>query len=113
MRAFHEQTTRQVSALGDEIDHWRKASPTDDEDKEVAKRERTSQEVQLRDLADTKKDLETLGRAIIFAIADSRRPDCPGAGDSIRNRMRWSVGSRLSVIQTQVRVYSIKLNRIL
>lgn len=111
MRAFHEQTTRQVSALRDEIDRWRKSNPAADEDQEVAKRERASQEVQLRDLADTQKDLETLGRAINLAIAELPSTPIAPALATFHTQSDALVGAvaELSVIQTQVRVYQIKL----
>jgi len=81
MRAFHEQTTAR-SRTGDEIDHWRKASPTDDEDKEVAKREpNLARNAASRFGRHQERfgDSGTSNQSCDCRAPDG--PDCPGAGD--------------------------------
>ncbi len=111
LKTFQVETVRQANALQAEIDNWRNSSLGADEDKELVQRERASQESQVRDLADTKKDLATLGKAIDLANSGLLQAPIGPAMTTFQKQSDALVGavSELYVIQTQVRVYQIKL----
>jgi outer membrane protein TolC len=108
---YLEQAEKQAVALKDEIEQWKKTSPTEDDDKEEAQRERATQDVQLRDLADTVKDLAKLRRAISLSQGGLGTTPINVALTTFQKQADAMVGavSELFVIQTQVRVYQIKL----
>ena len=101
--------SRPIGGLGTR--HWRKSSPGPQEEKDLAQRERASQETNLRDLADTKNDLEKLSRAMALAQAGLRSTPSGPALLTFQKQSDALVGavSELYVIQTQVRVYQIRL----
>ncbi|CAN5546786.1 hypothetical protein BH10PLA2_BH10PLA2_25230 [soil metagenome] len=111
LRAYLEQTEKQGAALKKEIEEWKKAPPPDEEDKEEGQRERRTQDVQLRDLEDTSKDLKKLLQAISLAHGGLGTTPINSALATFQKQSDNLVSavSELFVIQTQVRVYQIKL----
>jgi outer membrane protein TolC len=112
LKELHARSLTQAQAIEQEIEAWRQRSPTPGTEKGLAQRERASQELQLRDLADTKKDLAILGKAIAANRLAPNQIDAMLA--TLLRQADTLVGavSELYVIQTQVRVYQIKLKPI-
>jgi outer membrane protein TolC len=111
LQSFHAQTLAQAAALQGEIERWRNTPPAADEEQAEVQRERASQEAQVRDLADTNKDLERLGKALTLSSAEAARAPIATGLEMFQKQSDALVGAvaELYVIQTQVRVYQIRL----
>jgi outer membrane protein TolC len=111
LKKYFEATEAQVASLAKEIAEWQKTSPTGEEDKDLAKRERASQALQLRDLADTRRDLANLRRTIALSHGGLGSTTVDTAMLNFQKQSDALLGavSEVYVIQTQVHVYQIKL----
>jgi outer membrane protein TolC len=111
LKKYFEAAEGQVASLAKEIAEWQKASPTAEEDKDLANRERASQALQLRDLADTRRDLANLRRTMALSHGGLGSTTVDTALLNFQKQSDALLGavSELYVIQTQVHVYQIKL----
>ena len=111
LKVMHARAEALAKELEGEIANWRKTSPAPDVEKAKAQREKSHQETALRDLEDTKKDLESLGKKIDLAESQIRTDTIPAELSALQKVSDGLVGlvSELYVVQTQIRAYLIKL----
>ncbi len=111
LQEFYRRTGEQFAQLDREIENWKTKLAEPADDPEVAERERAAREARMKDLAELREEYAALGKRVNElppAINENTRP---ASWEALQARTRdvSAVAAQLFVIQTQVRVFLIKL----
>jgi outer membrane protein TolC len=100
-----------VDEVGEEMGRWQKSLEEAGRDPERIARERRAQEELSKELEEIRKDLAKLTRAIVAAHAALAEDKRKAGWEALLDRTRdlSAAAAQVSIIQTQVRVYLIKL----
>jgi outer membrane protein TolC len=114
LKAYYERIGPFESQVGQEIEKWQRKLEEPNQDEQRAARERVALKDRLRDLEEVHIDVMALRQKIersAAGITEARRKQ---AWEALQDRVRDldAAAAQLFVIQTQVRVYLIKLNTV-
>ncbi|HMC65968.1 MAG TPA: TolC family protein [Gemmataceae bacterium] len=111
LKAFHARLTKLVEEVRDELSGWQKQLEAPGEDAESRRRAREEQKDRRRELDELRQDIKSVLAAIdkaALALVENKRED---GWKALQNRSLDVIDavSQLLVLQTQVRVYLLKL----
>jgi len=115
LKGYHKEVSRFVQQIETEIERWKKLLDEPDEDMDRIARERRYREAMQKELGEVRDDLETqekdIEKARLALAEDKRKVNWESLQD--RTREVIAAAGQLFIIQTQVRVYLIKLKPVL
>jgi outer membrane protein TolC len=111
LKSFQARVPPLVEQIGREMGDWKKKLAVPDEDKDRARREQAAYVELTKELEDTRNDLAGLAKAIDKSAAGVTEQTRPKKWEELQDRARGlsAAVAQLFVIQTQVRVYLVKL----
>jgi outer membrane protein TolC len=111
LKLHQRRTLAFVEAVGGELEQWRRQPAEPEETKQQTARKQAAQKELARDLAEIRDELDTLGKAIDKAMAALTEDKRQQGWEALlaNTREASAAAAQLFVVQTQVRVYLIRL----